>query len=55
MSARGFLRRMFLLLLGAAAGCLAGCATTDDRDSELPWNMPQTWESAPSIPGLEPR
>ncbi|HMP90513.1 MAG TPA: hypothetical protein PJ991_09940 [Kiritimatiellia bacterium] len=31
----------------------SGCATTDpDRDSDLPWNMPQSWEGSPAIPGL---
>ncbi|NLB65735.1 MAG: hypothetical protein GX803_04615 [Lentisphaerae bacterium] len=29
---------------------LAGCATTD-QESELPWNMTQPWETAPSLPG----
>jgi hypothetical protein len=42
--------RLFALL--AAAGlCLAaaGCASPD-AESDLPWNMTQPWESAPSIP-----
>ena len=34
-----------LLLLG-----FAGCASTDQK-SELPWNMSQPWETAPSLPG----
>ena len=34
----------------------AGCATSADReDSDLPWNTPQPWESAPTIPGLNDR
>ena len=41
------------LALVAAAGfalAAAGCATPSD-ESELPWNMPQSWESAPALPG----
>jgi hypothetical protein len=35
-----------LLLVG-------GCASMDpDRDSDMPWNVPQSWEGSPSIPGL---
>lgn len=34
------------LVLLAFAG---GCATTD-RESDLPWNMSQPWESAPAMP-----
>ncbi|HMP96470.1 MAG TPA: hypothetical protein PKA51_06075 [Kiritimatiellia bacterium] len=31
----------------------AGCASMDpDRESDLPWNVPQSWEGSPSIPGL---
>lgn len=29
-----------------------GCATTQDDDSDLPWNVRQPWEGAPSIPGM---
>ncbi|MCF7837635.1 MAG: hypothetical protein K9N49_03310 [Candidatus Marinimicrobia bacterium] len=36
-------------LLGSLA--LAGCATVPD-EGDLPWNTPQTWEAAPSIPGM---
>ena len=42
-----------LLALLAAVGlglACAGCATPRD-ESDLPWNMPQSWESAPSLPG----
>ncbi len=47
-------RRLFLLLsLLAIPFVLTGCATTDpDRDSDMPWNMPQSWEGSPAIPGL---
>ena len=31
----------------------SGCASTN-RDSDLPWNMQQPWETAPSIPGFSP-
>ena len=43
-----------LLALLAAAGTLLfapGCATTDDAESDLPWNMSQPWESSPGLPG----
>ena len=36
---------VWLALLGA------GCVTTAP-DSDIPWNTPQPWETAPSIPGL---
>ncbi len=42
-----------LLALLAAAGLVlaaAGCATPSE-ESDLPWNMPQSWESAPALPG----
>ena len=44
--------RRWLALVAAAGFALAaaGCATTSD-ESELPWNMPQSWESAPALPG----
>ncbi|TAN37531.1 MAG: hypothetical protein EPN23_05200 [Verrucomicrobia bacterium] len=38
------------LVLAVLLLCV-GCATTN-RDSDLPWNMQQPWESAPSIPGF---
>ncbi len=44
---------LFLLLCGLAA-CITGCATTGG-DSDLPWNMQQPWETAPTIPGFTPR
>lgn len=43
-----------VLALLAAAGALLlapGCATTDDAESDLPWNMSQPWESSPGLPG----
>ncbi len=31
----------------------SGCASSDpNRESEMPWSTPQTWEGAPSIPGM---
>jgi hypothetical protein len=42
----------WLLALISLAGLIlagAGCASPD-AESELPWNMSQPWESAPSIP-----
>lgn len=47
-------RLALLLSLGAIALALTAC-TTPDEESELPWNMPQQWENAPGIPGLEGR
>jgi len=38
-----------LLLLALLVWSGAGCATPHD-ESDLPWNMPQSWESAPSLP-----
>lgn len=42
--------RLWLMAL-VVVGCLAGCATPD-RDSDLPWNMQQPWETAPTLPGF---
>ena len=45
---------MTLLRLAAILALLsavAGCATTADQESELPWNMSQPWETAPALPG----
>lgn len=47
----GFLSVVFVALLWICAGM--GCATTrSDDESELPWNAPQVWESAPMLPGF---
>jgi len=41
------------LVVVACAFTLIGCASTDpDRESDLPWNVPQSWEGSPAIPGL---
>jgi len=50
--ARGPSVHLWLLVL-ALAWCVTGCATAN-RDSDLPWNMQQPWETAPSIPGFTP-
>ncbi len=44
--------RRWLALVAAAGLAFAavGCATPSE-ESELPWNMPQSWESAPALPG----
>ena len=52
---RRFLRAAVLVSLLAVPALLAGCATADPDDSELPWNTPQPWEGSPMIPGLESR
>jgi hypothetical protein len=47
-----------LLLLAAlclAATLLAGCATADYNESDIPWNTPQPWEGSPMIPGFDGR
>ena len=44
-------RRLMTALVWAVLALCVGCASTN-RDSDLPWNMQQPWESAPSIPGL---
>lgn len=43
--------RRLLALLALAGLCLAGagCASPD-AESDLPWNMSQPWESAPTLP-----
>ena len=44
------LRGWLVLLAGLVwLGFGAGCASTKE-ESDLPWNMPQSWESAPSLP-----
>ena len=41
------------ILISLMAACLlSGCATTYNEDSDLPWNMPESWEGSPFIPGL---
>lgn len=49
--------RIFLRFIGWLAFCLlvGGCGTPGQDDSDLPWNTPQPWESAPTIPGLNNR
>jgi hypothetical protein len=44
-------RRWALGIAGLAllALCCGGCASPD-AESDLPWNMTQPWESAPSMP-----
>lgn len=44
----------FVVAVAWASALFYGCATTnlDHDESELPWNTPQSWEGAPSIPGL---
>lgn len=44
---------LFIAFLIAMASGFAGCATAPaDRESDLPWNVPQSWEGAPMIPGF---
>jgi len=46
-------RYLVLWLAGLVLVACAGCATTENRpDSDLPWNIQQPWETAPTIPGL---
>ena len=47
---RRFIITSLLIVTGIG---LVGCATHDpDRESDMPWNMPQSWEGSPAIPGL---
>lgn len=48
-------RFFWTLLISALALLSAGCATnrSPDEESDMPWNMPQPWESAPSLPGMD--
>lgn len=38
-----------IICIYAVCLLMAGCATTD---GDIPWNSPQPWEGAPSIPGM---
>ncbi len=58
LRADSFFKRRGHILYLAIAGLLlllvaGGCATTADDDSDLPWNVRQPWEGAPSIPGMQ--
>lgn len=52
------MRRPFFSLALAALmmAALGGCATTrqheETEDSDIPWNVPATWEGVPAIPGF---
>jgi len=47
------MKLVLFLLASIAYLAVSGCATTDpDRESDLPWNMPQSWEGSPAIPGM---
>lgn len=46
----GFRCLLALVVFAALVLAGAGCASTAERESDLPWNMTQPWESAPSIP-----
>jgi len=53
MIIRNWMYRAFALLSGITLLSLAGCASIDpNAESDLPWNTPQQWEGAPSIPGM---
>ncbi|MDD5483007.1 MAG: hypothetical protein PHP98_05085 [Kiritimatiellae bacterium] len=41
-----------IILAGALFIGLQGCSSTNNS-SDIPWNVPQPWEGAPSIPGLQ--
>ena len=50
-------RSILTLLAAAIVLALGGCASDDaykddEEYSSMPWNTPQNWEAAPSIPGL---
>ncbi len=48
-------RVAWVIVLALTGLCLSGCATSGERESELPWNMPQGWETAPGLPGFDNR
>jgi hypothetical protein len=49
-------RLLSVLVLAGVVFAVSGCATSDpNRQSDIPWNAPQSWEGAPGIPGLENR
>jgi len=36
---------LLVLVLGAIAGALTGCSTTEsENQSAIPWNSPKSWE-----------
>jgi hypothetical protein len=47
--------RAMAVLVAALAGLwLCGCATPpDDRESDMPWSTPQSWEGTIPMPGME--
>jgi len=49
--------KAFLVIASfAALGLLSACTTRNPgEESDIPWNAPQSWEGAPSIPGMEGR
>ena len=48
-----FRRLLALLAAAGVLGAAAGCASPD-AESDLPWNMSQPWESAPTLPFSSP-
>ena len=52
VAGRGGWIRLAAVVLALALAGVGGCASTGESD--LPWNQPQAWEGAPSIPGFTP-
>lgn len=46
-------RWISILALCCMSAAFMGCATTNDRESDMPWNTPQPWEGSPFIPGMD--
>ena len=48
------MKNLFAILLGALllTGFAVGCATTNNDESDIPWNAPESWEGSPYIPGF---
>jgi len=47
--------RSFAIIIAFAiiSAFLTGCAAMDPgRESDMPWNTPQSWEGSPMIPGM---
>jgi len=38
------IRSVYLLFIILVFVLIAGCATTENSESEIPWNAPQPWE-----------
>ncbi|MBN2162852.1 MAG: hypothetical protein JXR25_01965 [Pontiellaceae bacterium] len=54
-----YLKIILLLASASATLLLSGCVhndtyVDDEEYSSMPWATPETWEAAPSLPGMSP-